>query len=126
MCRVEDDDALRKGTQGLGIRLAKAINKFFHRKGRVFRDRFHARPLFGRKAIWNAIVYVLQNARKHGVEIPDGEWDPYCSARFSKGLVDDPDSTWPVVRLDYFYAWAKVALRMIRPEIFPGSLQLRA
>ncbi|MFT7679604.1 MAG: REP element-mobilizing transposase RayT [Planctomycetota bacterium] len=123
---VQDDEALRKGTQGMGIRIGKAINKLFGRSGRVLRDRYHAKPMYGRAAIRRAITYVLQNARKHQIPIPDGEWDQYSSARFSSGLVDAPAEEWPVVPVCYFYAFARAALRTIRPDIFPGHLQLRA
>jgi hypothetical protein len=44
---VEADSAvaLARGGQGLSIRLAKAINRLLERHGRVWSDRFHARPL---------------------------------------------------------------------------------
>ena len=117
-----EDEGLRKGTHGMAIRLSKAINKHFGRSGKVFRDRYHARPMYGRAAIRNAITYVLQNARKHKLDIPKGEWDPYCSARFSKGLVDAPVSEWPVSVADFFHPLARIALRLITPDIYPGHL----
>ena len=73
----------------------------------------------------NAITYVLQNARKHKLDIPDGEWDLYSSARFSKGLVDAPNEEWPVILVCWFYAHARAALRTITPDIYPGHMQLR-
>jgi len=35
--------ALRRGLQGLAIRVAKAINRTLGRRGKVFADRYHAR-----------------------------------------------------------------------------------
>ena len=81
---VEADDrrALSRGMQGLGIRLAKAIQRLFGLRGQVFRDRYFARVLRTVQAAFKALRYVLQNARKHGVRLPPGEYDPYSSARF--------------------------------------------
>src|SRR5437667_10555607 len=44
---VEADDkrALARGTQGLCIRSAKALNRMMGRTGRVFADRYHAHVL---------------------------------------------------------------------------------
>ncbi|MFT7680489.1 MAG: hypothetical protein ACI8QC_004495 [Planctomycetota bacterium] len=123
---VPDDEALRKGAQGLGIRIGKAINRFFGRKGRVLRDRFHAKPLFTRAAIRHAIIYVLQNARKHGIHIPKGEWDLFSSGRFAGRCVLIPKHEWSVARACYLNNGAWTALRGMRPDVFPGHLQLRA
>ena len=38
-------DSLRRGVQGLAIRIARALNRLWARKGRVFADRFHDRVL---------------------------------------------------------------------------------
>ena len=58
-------DALRRGLQGLAIRLAKALNKLWGRRGRVFADRYHDRILKTPREVRNALVYVLGNARHH-------------------------------------------------------------
>jgi hypothetical protein len=64
---VEADEAARfpRGVQGLAIRLAKAINRALGRHGRVWSDRYHARALRTPREVRNALVYVLNNARKH-------------------------------------------------------------
>ncbi|MFT5284335.1 MAG: putative transposase [Planctomycetota bacterium] len=69
---VRSNEALRRGMQGLNIRLARTINRLFNRKGKVFADRFHARVVRGLNAIKKALRYVVQNARKHQVPIPAG------------------------------------------------------
>ncbi len=66
ICEAKDSRALSRGMQGLQIRLAKGLNKFLGRKGRVFADRFHARILRTPREVRNAIAYVLHNARRHG------------------------------------------------------------
>lgn len=58
--------ALRSGLHGLAIRVARAINRALTRRGQVFADRYHARMLATPREVRNALVYVLQNWRKHG------------------------------------------------------------
>jgi REP element-mobilizing transposase RayT len=65
IAEATDKVALSRGMAGLGIRLARAINRVVDRKGKVFSDRYHARPLATPRAVRNAWVYVLLNFRKH-------------------------------------------------------------
>ena len=51
--------------RGLAIRLAKAVNRALGRAGRVWGDRYHARMLRTPREVRNALVYVLNNFRKH-------------------------------------------------------------
>ncbi len=72
---------LSKAMQALQVRLARTLNNHWHRKGTVWFDRYHSRPVEQRpSAIRRALRYVLQNARKHGVSLPTGMPDPYSSA----------------------------------------------
>jgi putative transposase len=57
--------ALARGLQGLAIRVAKAVNHILGRHGAVWGDRYHARALATPREVRNALVYVLQNWRKH-------------------------------------------------------------
>jgi len=59
--------ALGRGMQGLGIRLAKAINRELGRAGRVWSDRYHCHALKTPRETRNGLIYVLFNGRKHGV-----------------------------------------------------------
>lgn len=82
---VEGDShaALRAGVQGLAIGIAKAINSILGRRGRVWADRYHARQLSSPREMRNALVYVLQNWRKH---VPGArELDPCSSAAWFAG-----------------------------------------
>jgi REP element-mobilizing transposase RayT len=79
---VRSNEALRRGMQGLNIRIARTINRLFNREGKVFADRFHARVVRGWNAIKKALRYVVQNARKHQVAIPAGQWDRYSSGHY--------------------------------------------
>jgi REP element-mobilizing transposase RayT len=64
---VESDQPTRlaRGVQGLAIRLARAINGALDRRGRVWGDRYHAHELATPREVRNALVYVLNNFRKH-------------------------------------------------------------
>ncbi|HEY4242851.1 MAG TPA: transposase [Kofleriaceae bacterium] len=83
---VEADDqrVLAKGMQGFQISTAKHINRRLARKGTVFRDRYHAHVLRTPRETRNAVVYVLNNWRKHGVR-GEGEIDMYSSAESFEG-----------------------------------------
>jgi REP element-mobilizing transposase RayT len=82
---VEGDDStgFTRGLQGLAIRVAKAVNRLLHRHGRVWADRFHARLLKTPREVRNALVYVLNNFRKH-ISGAHG-LDPFSSARWFDG-----------------------------------------
>jgi REP-associated tyrosine transposase len=64
---VEADASVRlsSGMRGLAIRAVKAINRSIGRRGAVWADRFHARPLSTPREVRNALVYGLQNWRKN-------------------------------------------------------------
>jgi REP element-mobilizing transposase RayT len=67
LAESSDHPALSRGMIGLSVRIARGLNKLWRRSGQVFGDRFHARILETPRAVRTALVYVLQNARKHGV-----------------------------------------------------------
>ena len=64
---VEADDqrAIARGMQGLGVRIAKALNRLMGRKGTVFADHYHARQLRSPTQVANALAYVLLNFLHH-------------------------------------------------------------
>jgi REP-associated tyrosine transposase len=65
LVEAEGPGGLRRGIQGLAIRAAKAINRVLFRRGRVWADRYHSRPLATPREVRHALIYVLQNWRKH-------------------------------------------------------------
>ena len=101
---VEADSsrALARGMQGLGVRLARAVNRRLERKGPVLADRYHARVLANPTAVKHALLYVLNNARHHaaqrGATYPRGWLDPYSSAAdfggWRRAVRLDPDATY--------------------------------
>jgi REP element-mobilizing transposase RayT len=78
-----DKRALSRGMQGLAIRIARGINRLSQRKGKVFADRYHARPLKTLTEVRHAVEYVRRNLEKH---LRRGGHDPH------PGTVDDYSS----------------------------------
>src|SRR5438046_7061990 len=77
LVEVLDERSLSRGMQGLLVRIARSSNRMWGRKGRVFADRYHAHVLRTPLEVRRALVYVLQNARKHGWRFAG--IDPYTS-----------------------------------------------
>ena len=65
LVEARDRRALGRGLQGLLIRIARALNKAWGRRGKVFADRYHDRILKTPREVRNAIRYVLGNGKKH-------------------------------------------------------------
>ena len=103
---VEADDAraISRGMQGLLVRVAKALNREWDRRGKVLADRYHARVLRTPREVRNALVYVLQNARKHGARILGID-------AFSSGV--------------WFEGWSDRVARAARPIASAGSWLLK-
>ena len=51
--------------KGLGVRVARAVNKRAGRKGRVIADCYHHRLLRTPREVRHALSYVLDNLRRH-------------------------------------------------------------
>ena len=83
IAEAEDARALSRGMQGLLVRMARALNALWERSGSVFSDRFHSRALRTPKEVRAALVYVIQNARRHGVRA--GAIDPFSSGTWFDG-----------------------------------------
>ena len=74
---ANDRRALWRGMQGLGVRIAKALNRVMRRSGRVIGDRYHAHVLRTPAEVKRARNYLLTNARHH---FGHTTRDPYSSA----------------------------------------------
>jgi REP element-mobilizing transposase RayT len=83
-----DRAALGRGMQGLAIRLARRLNRLWGRRGGVFADRYHARALRTPREVRHALVYVLANARRHGIGYRG--IDPHASGAWFGGWRDAP------------------------------------
>lgn len=83
LVEAEEPARFAHGVQGLAIRVAKAVNRVLRRAGRVWGDRYHARLLRTPREVRNALVYVLNNVRKHVRNVRG--LDPRSSARWFDG-----------------------------------------
>jgi putative transposase len=119
--------ALRRGIQGLAIRVAKATNRALCRRGKVWADRYHVRALVTPREVRHALVYVLQNWRKH----LDGArgFDPRSSAAWFTGWrtpTTAPPLRPPVVRAQTWLAsvgWRRHGF--VRPDEAPRPFSRR-
>ncbi len=75
--------SLSRGMQGLLVRIARALNTLWKRRGSVFADRFHAHALRSPREVRTALLYVLQNARRHGIQF--ASIDPFSSGAWFDG-----------------------------------------
>lgn len=105
---VEAPDAVQLGRamKGLEVRMARALNAVMRRRGAVFADRYRSHLLRSPREAANAVRYVLENWRAHGL-CRDGaanELDPYCSKfkRSGPALVARPQ--WWMLRVGVMLA----------------------
>ena len=90
ICEASDRRVLARGIQGWSVRVARRLNGKLSRVGTVFADRYHAEVIKTPRQMRNALCYVLQNARRHGVRL-DRAWhgiDPFSSAWWFDGWLD--------------------------------------
>jgi putative transposase len=72
LVEAKDERALSRGMNGLGVRVAKRLNRVMRRGGKVLDDRYHAHILRTPPEVRRARAYLLQNARRHyGLIVPD-------------------------------------------------------
>ena len=88
---ARDHLALARGMQGLGIRIARAVNRALDRPGSVFADHYHAHYLRSPAEAARAVAYVLGNHEHH---FPDASrparWVDPCSPEVRFHLVARP------------------------------------
>jgi hypothetical protein len=82
---ASDATRLARGVQGLAVRIAKRLNSALQRRGRVFAERYHARPLRSPREVRHALAYVLLNEQRHlaaerGLSLSPWYFDPCSSA----------------------------------------------
>jgi REP element-mobilizing transposase RayT len=76
---ARDRKALSRGLQGLLIRCAKALNRLWKRSGSVWADRYHDRILHTPREVRATLLYVLANAKHHGIRLREA-LDVFTSA----------------------------------------------
>jgi putative transposase len=85
---AENKDALSSGMRGLAVRVARRVNKLLFRRGRFWADRWHGHTLESPRQVRNALVYVLQNHRKHAPAKLSSALDPLSSAEWFDGFLE--------------------------------------
>jgi REP element-mobilizing transposase RayT len=135
---ANDRGALSRGMQGLKIRLAKRLNQLFGgRRGAVFPERYHAQPLRSPRQVRSALLYVLNNRRRHlassGKGLRRDYVDPYSSAAHFAGW---KGATWTSQRLAGESVTAEPRSWLLRvgwrrqgpldPNEIPGGIGVRA
>jgi REP element-mobilizing transposase RayT len=88
---VEADDraCVARGMNALLSPLARALNKLWVRRGKVFPDRYHDEVISTPTQARNALRYVLQNGKKHGA-VPQSSIDLCSSAPVFDGWKERP------------------------------------
>ncbi len=84
-----DRDRIARGIQGLCVRIARGLNRLWGRRGSVFADRYHDTVLRTPRQVRHALLYVLQNCRKHGIAFAQA--DPFSSGPWFQGWTEAPD-----------------------------------
>ena len=65
LVEAPDKRALARALKGLGVRIARALNRVMKRQGRVIGDRYHAHMLRTPTEVKRARMYLLTNAQTH-------------------------------------------------------------
>jgi REP element-mobilizing transposase RayT len=69
---ARDEKKLANGLKGLGVRVARALNRLMRQPGKVINDRYHAVILRSPTQVRHARQYLLDNAKNHyGWQGPD-------------------------------------------------------
>src|SRR6184192_1578346 len=78
LVEAPDRRALGRAMKGLGVRIARALNRVMNRQGRVVGDRYHAHILRTPSEVKRARAYLSTNARHHYGRTSS---DPFTSER---------------------------------------------
>ena len=93
LVEADDSASLSRGMIGLTVRLARAFNRVFGRRGSVWQERYFARALRTPRETRHCLVYVLMNHKKHAPSSASRlELDPCSSGRWFTGWKDPPRS----------------------------------
>jgi putative transposase len=76
LVEAKDEKALSRGMNGLGVRVAKGLNRVMRRHGKVLDDRYHGHILRTPTEVRRARAYLLTNAQRHFGQVGR---DPYTS-----------------------------------------------
>lgn len=87
LVEADDNDSLARGMKSFSVRANRLFNAACGRgRGRVWADRYHRRELTSARQVRNALVYCINNYKKHQ-RVTHGRprIDPWSSARWFQG-----------------------------------------
>ncbi len=84
ICEAPNRNAMSRGLQGLTIRIARALNRHWGRKGKVFSDHYDERSLETPQEVRQGLVFVLNNAKRLKYR-PASKIDLYSSGPWFDG-----------------------------------------
>ncbi|MBL8897310.1 MAG: transposase [Planctomycetes bacterium] len=89
LVEADDRSCVARGMNALLSPLARALNKLWGRRGKVFPERYHDEVITTPTQARNALRYVLQNGKKHGI-VAQSSIDLCSSAPSFDGWVQRP------------------------------------
>ncbi len=89
LVEADDRECVARAMNALLSPLARALNKLLTRRGKVFPERYHDEVITTPTQARNALRYVLQNGKKHGVVSPSSI-DLCSSAPVFDGWIERP------------------------------------
>ncbi|MBL8899320.1 MAG: transposase [Planctomycetes bacterium] len=89
LVEADDRECVARGMNALLSPLARALNKLWGRRGKVFPERYHDEVISTPTQARNALRYVLQNGKKHGV-VAQSALDLCSSAPVFDGWMERP------------------------------------
>jgi len=85
IAEADSKPALSRAMQKLGISLVKRLAALWGVAGSLYKERYHSRGLKSPMEVRRALLYVIQNGKKHG-EVTGHERDGYSSAPYFDGF----------------------------------------
>jgi hypothetical protein len=90
VCEADDHERLSRGMQGVCVRIAQTLNRWWERRGKVFADRFHSHVLrFADGSAQRARVRAEERASPQA-RAERRELDPFSSAAWFDGWSRTP------------------------------------
>jgi REP element-mobilizing transposase RayT len=101
LLEADNTACLVRAMKGLGVRIARGMNRMMGTRGRVLGDRYHCRVLHTPTEVRRAVTYIRDNHRHHaaGVQFSPHYVDPYSSEAKEVGVEMPPARTWLVAQV---------------------------
>ncbi len=96
---AESKDALTRGMISLKTRIARRVNKYFGRVGKFFSDRYHVVVMRKVNQVRRTLLYVLANAKKHGVYLASAI-DRFSSGHWYRHWLEEPEAPPGIAELE--------------------------